>query len=93
MIRPDDPLDLVWVQTVRQGYQQTTLIDKGLIEHTVGPDLGPTVYPRLVEFLYFDIQSTWQKSHCVNIAVTGSAMLCFNLLIRINYSKIRFIVN
>ena len=71
MIRPDDALDLVWVQTVCQGYQQTALIDKELIES----DLGPTVYPRLVEFLYFDIQSIGQKSHCVNTAVTGNAML------------------
>ena len=28
--------------------------------------LTPAVYPRLVEFLHFDIQSTGQKSHCVN---------------------------
>ena len=27
----------------------------------------PAVYPRLDEFLHFDIQSTGQKSHCVNI--------------------------
>ncbi|KAI0965256.1 hypothetical protein F4678DRAFT_453244 [Xylaria arbuscula] len=27
----------------------------------------PAVYPRLVELLHFDIQSTGQKSHCVNI--------------------------
>jgi len=27
----------------------------------------PAVYPRLFEFLHFDIQSTGQKSHCVNI--------------------------
>ena len=26
----------------------------------------PAVYPRLIEFLHFDIQSTGQKSHCVN---------------------------
>ncbi|XP_003370172.1 conserved hypothetical protein [Trichinella spiralis] len=25
----------------------------------------PAVYPRLIEFLHFDIQSTGQKSHCV----------------------------
>jgi len=25
------------------------------------------VYPHLVEFLHFDIQSTGQKSHCVSI--------------------------
>ncbi|PIA12640.1 hypothetical protein COEREDRAFT_94980 [Coemansia reversa NRRL 1564] len=28
----------------------------------------PAVYPRLVEFLHGDIQSTGQKSHCVNTA-------------------------
>eukprot|EP00808_Paulinella_micropora_P016206 g5483.t1 len=27
----------------------------------------PAVYPRFIEFLHFDIQSTVQKSHCVNI--------------------------
>jgi len=27
----------------------------------------PAVYPRLVEFLHFDIQSTGQKSQSVNI--------------------------
>ena len=27
----------------------------------------PAVYPRLIEFLQDDIQSTGQKSHCVNI--------------------------
>ena len=26
----------------------------------------PAVYPRLLEFLHFDIQSNGQKSHCVN---------------------------
>ena len=26
----------------------------------------PAVYPRLFEFHHFDIQSTGQKSHCVN---------------------------
>ncbi|CAK1600489.1 unnamed protein product [Parnassius mnemosyne] len=26
----------------------------------------PAVYPRLLEFLHVDIQSTGQKSHCVN---------------------------
>ena len=28
LIRPDDLLGLIWVQTVCQGYQQTTLVDK-----------------------------------------------------------------
>ena len=54
----------------------------------VGPDLGPN---RLPPFLHFDIQNTGQKSHCINIAVTGIAMLCFNLLIRKKYSKIRYV--
>ena len=29
----------------------------------------PAVYPRLDEPLHFDIQSTGQKSHCVNISL------------------------
>ena len=29
----------------------------------------PAVYPRLDEPLHFDIQSTGQKSHCVNITL------------------------
>ena len=39
----------------------------------------PAVYPRLVEFLHFDIQSTGQKSHCVN-TVSGhhNAMFLVN---------------
>ena len=28
LIRPDDSSGLIWVQTVCQGYQQTTLVDK-----------------------------------------------------------------
>ncbi|KAF5835802.1 senescence-associated protein [Dunaliella salina] len=31
------------------------------------PPDNRVVHPRLVEFLHFDIQSTGQKSHCVNI--------------------------
>jgi len=31
------------------------------------PNSPPGVYQRLVESLHFDIQSTGQKSHCVNI--------------------------
>ena len=31
LTRPDDSSGLVWVQTVCQGYQQTTLVDKELI--------------------------------------------------------------
>ena len=27
----------------------------------------PLLFPRFIEFLHFDIQSTGQKSHCVNI--------------------------
>ena len=38
----------------------------------------PAVYPRLVEFLHFDIQSTGQKSHCVNIRLGPSQ--CFVLI-------------
>jgi hypothetical protein len=38
----------------------------------------PAVYPRLVEFLHFDIQSTGQKSQSVNIVFRPS--LCFVLI-------------
>ncbi|CDW61033.1 hypothetical protein TTRE_0000944801 [Trichuris trichiura] len=40
----------------------------------------PAVYPRLVEFLHFDIQSTGQKSHCVNTDHRPSQ--CFVLIIQ-----------
>ena len=30
LIRPDNSSGLIWVQTVGQGYQQTTLLDKEL---------------------------------------------------------------
>src|ERR1700712_1360834 len=38
----------------------------------------PAVYPRLVEFLHFDIQSTGQKSHCVNTPLGPSQ--CYVLI-------------
>ena len=38
----------------------------------------PAVYPRLFEFHHFDIQSTGQKSHCVNIDLRPSQ--CFVLI-------------
>src|ERR1700722_19165568 len=38
----------------------------------------PAVYPRLVEFLHFDIQSTGQKSHCVNTELRPSQ--CYVLI-------------
>jgi hypothetical protein len=34
---------------------------------TFRESVTPAVYPRLVEFLHFDIQSTGQKSHYVSI--------------------------
>ena len=39
----------------------------------------PAVYPRIVEFLHFNVQSTGQKSHCVN-TVSGhhNAMFLLN---------------
>ncbi|CAE1249657.1 unnamed protein product [Acanthosepion pharaonis] len=36
----------------------------------------PAVYPRLVEFLHFDIQSTGQKSHRVSTGLTGARAAC-----------------
>jgi len=38
----------------------------------------PAVYPRLFELLHFDIQSTGQKSHCVNTVFRPSQ--CFVLI-------------
>ncbi|KZS10819.1 Uncharacterized protein APZ42_024615 [Daphnia magna] len=38
----------------------------------------PAVYPRFVEFLHFDIQSTGQKSHCVSTDLRPSQ--CFVLI-------------
>lgn len=38
----------------------------------------PAVYPRIVEFLHFNVQSTGQKSHCVNIHREPSQ--CFVLI-------------
>src|SRR5690606_4617852 len=38
----------------------------------------PAVYPRLVESLHFDIQSTGQKSHCVNTVFRPSQ--CYVLI-------------
>ncbi|CDW61021.1 hypothetical protein TTRE_0000943501, partial [Trichuris trichiura] len=46
----------------------------------VSLDITPAVYPRLVEFLHFDIQSTGQKSHCVNTDHRPSQ--CFVLIIQ-----------
>ena len=45
----------------------------GYLERVI---VTPAVYPRFIEFLHFDIQSTGQKSHRINIAF---AMLCFIL--------------
>ena len=38
----------------------------------------PAVYPRLFKFHHFDIQSTGQKSHCVNTKLSPSQ--CFVLI-------------
>ena len=42
-------------------YVLTRLSKLGLIERVI---VTPAVYPRLFDFLHFDIQSTGQKSHC-----------------------------
>jgi len=42
----------------------------------------PAVYPRLVEFLHFDIQRTGQKSHCVSIR-RGHPNALFSLISRL----------
>ncbi|RHZ82465.1 hypothetical protein Glove_109g27 [Diversispora epigaea] len=45
----------------------------------------PAVYPRLVEFLHFDIQSTGQKSHCVNTSFWPSQ--CYSQSISRSYGS------
>eukprot|EP00924_Labyrinthula_sp_SR-Ha-C_P012752 maker-scaffold_151-snap-gene-0.6-mRNA-1 protein AED:0.43 eAED:0.45 QI:0/0/0/1/0/0/7/0/226 len=46
----------------------------------------PAVYPRLIEFLHFDIQSTWQKSHCVIILCLGRLLYLYHPAKRPNLS-------
>jgi hypothetical protein len=52
----------------RRGHEEartTTLSDKSICRDK-RVIVTPAVYPRLLEFLHVDIQSTGQKSHCVN---------------------------
>ncbi|KAL7503264.1 hypothetical protein ACHAXN_003520 [Cyclotella atomus] len=51
--QPNSPPDVVSLDDEAFGYLKRVIVT-------------PAVYPRLVEFLHFDIQSTGQKSHCVN---------------------------
>ncbi|OEU12036.1 hypothetical protein FRACYDRAFT_227872 [Fragilariopsis cylindrus CCMP1102] len=51
--QPNSPPDVVSRNDEAFGYLKRVIVT-------------PAVYPRLVEFLHFDIQSTGQKSHCVN---------------------------
>ena len=52
-----------------------SLFETQVIERVI---VTPAVYPRLIEFLHFDIQSTGQKSHYVNTNKLAIVMLCFN---------------
>ena len=47
--------------------QKTALLNRPTRRQTMTKRVivTPAVYPRLVEFLHFDIQSTGQKSHCI----------------------------
>ncbi|XP_070055649.1 uncharacterized protein [Nicotiana tomentosiformis] len=58
VFHPDRPASKPWVQ--KEGDDEAF----GYLKRVI---VTPVVYPRLVEFLHFDIQSTGQKSHCVNI--------------------------
>ena len=54
-----------WLNTTRQNTLfRLPILSYNLFKRVI---VTPAVYPRLVEFLHFDIQSTGQKSHCVNI--------------------------
>ena len=48
-------------------------------DHFFGPDLGPNCLPPFTRpwLNFFTLTFTGQKSHCVNTAVKGIAMLCF----------------
>eukprot|EP00258_Populus_trichocarpa_P032092 XP_024448111.1 uncharacterized protein LOC112325581 [Populus trichocarpa] len=58
VFRPDRQLKQPWV--LKEGDDEAF----GYLKRVI---VTPAVYPRLVEFLHFDIQSTGQKSHCVSI--------------------------
>ena len=47
------------IDNIKQAFDEAL----GYLERVI---VTPAVYPRLVEFLHFDIQSTGQKSLCVN---------------------------
>jgi hypothetical protein len=57
---PDDAVDLLGAMVSSCALFSPKVLVKRVI-------VTPAVYPRFVEFLHFDIQSTGQKSHCVNI--------------------------
>ncbi|KAH9087992.1 hypothetical protein Ae201684P_008120 [Aphanomyces euteiches] len=47
----------------------------------------PAVYPRLVESLHFDIQSTGQKSHCVNTVSGHHNLIVHRIHNSLQYNK------
>ncbi|KAG6713426.1 hypothetical protein I3842_05G151700, partial [Carya illinoinensis] len=57
------PLAVVSLDS-RQGQWESHYEAFGYLKRVI---VTPAIYPRLVEFLHFDIQSTGQKSHCVSI--------------------------
>ena len=58
----------IYTQFIKQSYTYGPGINNEVILPTLKGKIivTPAVYPRLVESLRFDIQSTGQKLHCVN---------------------------
>ena len=67
LIRPDDSSGLIWVQTVCQGYQQPTLVDKELMLSIAKPKVFNTSRETLLMLMNdIAIIAKIQQKHCKN---------------------------
>ncbi|CAN6973680.1 unnamed protein product, partial [Brassica rapa subsp. trilocularis] len=67
VLRPDRPAEASLGSKRRGCYPASDSRNDEAFGYLKRVIVTPAVYPRLVEFLHFDIQSTGQKSHCVSI--------------------------
>ncbi|KAL0745474.1 hypothetical protein Bca101_102033 [Brassica carinata] len=67
VLRPDRPAEASLGSKRRGCYPASGSRNDEAFGYLKRVIVTPAVYPRLVEFLHFDIQSTGQKSHCVSI--------------------------
>ncbi|KAL0745578.1 hypothetical protein Bca101_101924 [Brassica carinata] len=67
VLRPDRPADASLGSKRRGCYPASGSRNDEAFGYLKRVIVTPADYPRLVEFLHFDIQSTGQKSHCVSI--------------------------